>query len=145
MRVSSFTRNLFVVGMAVVAAGCATEVTPGDSDDGKAPRRDITVTDCGFNPDQISVTPGETLHVVVHNAGTTAHSIAFAFPGHEEKLEHAIPPGKDAGITVTIPKGPGFWEFYSPIGGDRRRGLIGRLETCICPGADGGSHEGHNR
>lgn len=79
-----------------------------------------------FEPDEITVKPGETLKIVFENEGSIAHNLTI------EGLDAATPtiqPGATAELVVTLPDDPLAYpiEYFCSVPGHKEAGMVGRL------------------
>lgn len=122
---------LSICAVQLALAGCGD----GGGHDGPPRSIDITATDERFDPSQIKAHPGEELTITLHNKGKKEHSIEFDLPGlnANEALGRNVPPGKSANMSLKAPSKTGTYNFFSPVGDDRKRGLEGRLDVESTP------------
>jgi uncharacterized cupredoxin-like copper-binding protein len=87
----------------------------------------VIMDDAKITPDRIAAAPGETLRVVATNTGKMQHALVFEIPGNIQSLGHALNPGETAEMKLTVPNRPGAYDFVSPVGEDRKKGITGAL------------------
>ena len=92
------------------------------------PSTQITITDAGFSPKNISLAPQKSkmMNFTVRNAGTTTHS--FTIPDLNISVD--VAPGETQRIQIQLR--PGTFSVYSGKPGDVEAGLTGTLT--ILPG-----------
>lgn len=88
---------------------------------------EIIAGDYDFNSSHIIARPGERLIVRLRNEGSMPYSVAFALPSGERALESAVQPQRSAELTLRVPRQPGEYVYYSPLGEHRERGMAGAL------------------
>ena len=107
-----------LIGVAVLAlAGCGGQATGG---------REIQITakEFSFEPDVITVRPGERVRFVIVNRGTTDHE----FESDEAKIEEiTIPAGKQRILTWTASTQPGEFGFVCDAPGHKEAGMLGKI------------------
>lgn len=97
-----------------------------------------------FVPDVINVRQGETIRLVIRNAGKIQHELVIGtrkeleehaalmvkFPGmeHDEPYMAHVGPGKSGGLTWTFNR-PGEFEFGCLIAGHFQAGMIGKIKV----------------
>lgn len=116
---------------------------PGDP---KAPARTINVTmtdQMRFNPAKIMVRPGETVRLVVRNAGTLKHELVLGtmeelrehaalmlkFPEmeHEDPNAVSLEPGKTGTLVWKFTAKPGEYDFGCLVPGHFEGGMVGKI------------------
>jgi len=128
MRIVSRRSVLVLAALAALSVpACSSGETGGPGSAGSPHTVTLTVDDTKVTPNRIAAAPGETLRVVVTNAGTTPHSLSFEIPGSTLTLGRTLAPGETAQMTVVAPMRPGAYDFLSPIGDDRKKGVSGAL------------------
>lgn len=124
----------------------------GIAADAKAARRTIRVTmtdDMRFSPAIIEVGEGETVKLVVHNAGKAQHEMVLGtpkeirehaalmtkFPGMEHDEAHMthVAPGQTGSIAWTFNR-PGEFQFACLVPGHFQAGMTGTIR--VLPAAD---------
>lgn len=130
------------------------EQTPwGIAGDAGAASRTIEVTmtdDMRFAPDRIAVRRGETVRIVVHNAGAMFHEFVIGDPRtlrehaalmrrfptmeHDEPYMAHVNPGATEHIVWTFNR-PGRFRFACLVAGHYDAGMIGTIEVAPKPRA----------
>jgi uncharacterized cupredoxin-like copper-binding protein len=132
----------------------------GIAGDTKATRRTIEVgmTDnMRFSPDSIEVRQGETVRLVVRNAGKVMHEFVIGtkedldehaalmvkFPNmeHDEPYMAHVGPGKTSEIVWTFNRAGNF-DFACLIAGHYQAGMVGKIKVVGATSAKGNGH-GH--
>jgi uncharacterized cupredoxin-like copper-binding protein len=127
----------------------------GIAGDPRQVRRTITVTmrdTMRFAPDLIEVREGETVRLVVRNAGRVMHELVIGtreelqahaalmvkFPNmaHDEPYMAHVSPGRQGSLVWTFNR-PGDFEFACLVAGHFEAGMIGRIR--VLPAAAGSS------
>ncbi len=101
------------------ATGSDGEETP----EGAAQQIDMTADDFEFDPDELTLEPGEVTFELV-NDGQAPHALAVEGEGLEESSER-IDSGGSTELTVTLAEGT--YEIYCPVGDHAERGMVGTL------------------
>ena len=130
------------------AQGVRKEQMPwGMAGDAKAARRTVefSMTDnMRFTPDRLEVGEGETVRIVVKNAGAVLHEFVLGtravldehaalmarFPGmeHDEPYMTHVPPGKTGEIVWTFNRA-GEFDFACLIAGHYQAGMVGKVKV----------------
>lgn len=89
---------------------------------------EVRVDDRGFDPEQLSLPPGQTVTLALHNDGRIVHT----FTSTELDVDVVLSPGEAALAEVTVPDdlaGLQFWCVpHSQVGDDgRREWMVGEL------------------
>ena len=130
----------------------------GIAGDRKAAKRTITISmgdTMRFTPDLISVKQGETVRLVIKNAGSVMHEfvmgtkkdlddhaelmIKFPTMEHDEPYMAHVAPGKTGEIVWTFNK-KGDFDFACLIAGHYSAGMVGKIQVSA---AKGDGHAGH--
>lgn len=130
----------------------------GIAGDRKAAKRTITISmgdTMRFTPDLISVKQGETVRLVIKNAGSVMHEfvmgtkkdlddhaalmIKFPTMEHDEPYMAHVAPGKTGEIVWTFNK-TGDFDFACLIAGHYSAGMVGKIQVSA---AKGDGHAGH--
>ncbi len=117
----------------------------GIAGDAKAVTRTVTLTmsdNMRFTPDRLDIKQGETIKIVIKNAGKMMHEMVIGtkkdldehaalmvkFPGmeHEEPYMAHVGPGKTGQIIWTFNK-PGSFDFACLIAGHYQAGMVGKI------------------
>ena len=113
------------------ASGAASQKAPGPytpngsvtATNGKAT---IQATDTlKWQPNTITVTPGEKVTLQVKNSGNTAH--AFYSPALGVTTATPVPTGKTTPVTFTAPSKAGTYQFWCNIPGHAEAGMVGEV------------------
>jgi plastocyanin len=122
-------RRIALACLSLAAIHCSGNVETGETGPGEQGRPPIQVraSDTAFTPDRINAAPGETVRIQLVNEGLAPHSIVFDFPGTRAALGNVVEPGGTGEMKFAAPARPGTYEFFSPLQGDRDRGLVGTL------------------
>lgn len=119
----------------------------GIAGDAKAVRRSIEFSmtdDMRFTPDRLEVRQGETVRIVLKNAGSQLHEFVLGtkaeldehaalmvrFPGmeHDEPYMAHVPPGKTGEIVWTFNRA-GEFDFACLIAGHYQAGMVGKVSV----------------
>ena len=119
----------------------------GIAGDASAARRTIDVTmtdDMRFTPNHLAVREGETVRIVVRNAGAMLHEFVMGdrktldqhaalmvkFPGmeHDEPYMAHVEPGGTEGIVWTFNR-PGRFDFACLVAGHYQAGMVGTISV----------------
>ena len=98
----------------------------------------IELGDYRFRPNEIRVSPGETVELeLVNTDAITPHDFVLEIPEAGIDLRVDVPPGETAKAVFTAPSTPGTWPFYCSkrflfFKSHRARGMEGRL--IVLPG-----------
>ncbi len=68
----------------------------------------VTATEFSFDPDTITVSPGETIVIIVRNEGRVFHTFTI----DELGIDVALNPGDEERIEITVPEGVERITFY---------------------------------
>lgn len=82
----------------------------------------VTADEFSFSPDVIEVRAGETVNVVLVNAGALPHDLTVPAVG----FSLAVAPGATAEAALTAPA-PGTYPFLCSVPGHREAGMVGVL------------------
>lgn len=121
----------------------------------------ITMTDnMRFSPDRIEVRQGETVKLVVRNAGKTMHELVLGtkkdldehaalmarFPGMEHEEQHMthVKAGKTGEIIWTYNRA-GEFDFACLIPGHYQAGMIGKINVIATQAKENGHGATHTR
>ena len=115
-------------------------------------RRTITITmgdNMRFSPDRIEVREGETVRLVVRNAGKAMHELVIGtrqelaehaammakFPNmeHDEPYMAHVSPGKTGQLVWTFNRA-GEFEFACLVAGHFQAGMVGRIKVAAATG-----------
>jgi len=118
-----------LVLVAVLAAGCfgggshkvaVHKVKPGK------PQGVVVVTekDGSLDPKNITLPKPGVYRFQAVNAGKHAHALAIEGSGGVNVKTANLKPGQSTTIDVQISK-PGSYRYYSPVDGDRKKGMEG--------------------
>lgn len=119
----------------------------GIAGDAKAAKRTIEVSmsdNMRFTPDRLEVKHGETVRIVLKNAGSQLHefvlgtkaeldehaALMLRFPGmeHDEPYMAHVPPGKTGEIVWTFNRA-GEFDFACLIAGHYQAGMVGKVSV----------------
>ena len=118
-----------LVLLAVLAAGCfgggshkvaVHKVKPGK------PQGVVIVTekDGSLDPKNVTLPKAGVYRFQAVNAGKHAHALAITGPGGVSLKTATLKPGQSTTVDVKISK-PGSYRYYSPVDGDRKKGMEG--------------------
>lgn len=117
---------MFVISIGLMlAAGCGgggDRTNNAQSGDG----REITIAsgDNWFDPDELEISRGETVTLVVSNDGVLTHNISI----DEFNVRKDYRPGETARVTFTADRA-GEFVFYCDEPGHREAGMVGVLRV----------------
>jgi uncharacterized cupredoxin-like copper-binding protein len=131
----------------------------GIAGDAKAAKRTIEISmsdGMRFTPDSIEVKQGETVKLVVRNAGQLMHEFVIGtkkendehaalmqkFPNmeHDEPYMAHVAPGKTGEIVWTFNR-TGSFDFACLIAGHYQAGMVGKIKVAATTGKGGGRHD----
>lgn len=98
-------------GGSAAASGTVVTVTAGDT--------------MRYNPDTITVKPGEAVTIAFHNAATIPHDLIVQGGDKSVRLVN-VGPGKEQRGTFLASK-PGTYEFYCNQPGHKEAGMVGKI------------------
>lgn len=84
----------------------------------------IVINDVAFIPNEFTISPSQTIKVLLNNAGKSAHTFTF------DKLDFSsstVNPGQSKIVTFTVPAAPGRYPFHSADPADKNKGMTGTL------------------
>lgn len=113
-----------VTGLAVLLAAMGPGALAVDADQSVT----MSATEFAFAPNNISVTPGQTVHITVTNDGKFPHSLTIQGGGVNASLPDNLAPGQSGTLDVTFTQ-PGSISFWCPIPGHRERGMEGTIQV----------------
>ncbi|MDE1849854.1 MAG: cupredoxin domain-containing protein [Candidatus Micrarchaeota archaeon] len=119
---SSLRSTIPPTASTTVSGGPTTSVT-------SAGQETLTLTEVEYSitPSVIYATPGESVVLHVHNAGTVDHSLSITGPGFNVTLMPTlIPPGGNQTLSFTAPAA-GNYTFFCPVPGHKDLGMKGTL------------------
>lgn len=116
MRVPGWMRDMHAWMHGWGASGAAPSPTPG------AREIRITLDEFSFSPDVVEVRAGETVNLVLVNAGALPHDLTIPALG----FSLAVAPGATAAAALTAPT-PGSYPFFCSVPGHRPAGMVGTL------------------
>jgi uncharacterized cupredoxin-like copper-binding protein len=104
----------FMLGGLVVAASSGLETDGHGAAAGDARTIEVRMTDeLRFDPDDITVTPGETIRFVVTNAGDTVHEFLIGDAAEQAEFEEEMAGGgMDHGTSSGVSVDPGQTEAF---------------------------------
>lgn len=82
----------------------------------------VTVDEYAFSPSRIELRAGETVNLVLVNAGAVPHDLTIPALG----FSLAVVPGSSAEAALTAPT-PGTYPFFCSVPGHRQLGMVGTL------------------
>jgi FtsP/CotA-like multicopper oxidase with cupredoxin domain len=95
--------------------------------DADAEQLELVVENLQYNQNELRVSPGQRIQVILTNKGEVETSLRFELPGTGQELRTPVPPGQRAAIIFTAPEKKGVYPFFSPLRNQRDRGLTGQL------------------
>lgn len=102
----------------------APATTPAGAGDGDAIRVEMLDT-MRFNPDTITVAPGQEVTIDLVNAGAIVHN--FTLRGEEDEVSYDLDGRQEDTFTFTAPSDPGEYEIYCDVPGHEQAGMVGTL------------------
>jgi plastocyanin len=134
---------VLVIAVAAIAAGCGgdddddgattaatTQETTGGGD-GAGEAQTVSMTEFEFDPNDLSVTAGDTL--TAENTGSTVHNLTIEEGPDPEKAtkELAATPDVTAGQSaeLKVDVDPGEYSIVCTIGNHRELGMIGTIKV----------------
>jgi len=111
--------------VAVVLGAAACGGGGGSSGSGSG-KKSVGMSDYYFQPGQVVGPAGKKITIALTNTGTVEHNFTLDQQGVSKDVE----PGKDAEVTVTVPK-TGTLTFYCKY--HRARGMTGVLSSSTKP------------
>jgi uncharacterized cupredoxin-like copper-binding protein len=151
-------RLKLIMCVALVPLFVACSQTPSSAVPTNAPvaapvKLTIEAKEFAFVPDKSTVQVGQTVEVVMKNAGSVAHDFTIEKIAlkdkaishgdshemgesngmHEDELAvHVAAEGGHTGTVTFIPSEPGQYEFYCTVAGHKVSGMVGKL-TVVAP------------
>jgi plastocyanin len=136
----SHLKHAWILVAAVVVIGCqpagdtgTTPATPvaapaGDAGHGHTHTPEFTVVaeDHRFGPNELRVSAGDRVTVILDNRGQSPHNIAFDLPGDMVTLAENVPAGGSDTLAFVAPT-EGTYTFFCPVGNHREMGMVGTL------------------
>lgn len=89
----------------------------------------IEARDYGFEPPVITARVGETIAVVLRNAGSHRHNLELSIEGRVHALTSDVPPGGTGRMIVSMPGAPGNYPFFCPVDSHHELGMRGMLHV----------------
>ena len=87
---------------------------------------EVSATEFAFAPDDLDLTPGEVIRLVLHNDGAVLHDISIP----DLDVYVSAPPGGTAETVFTVPEtAPGSAAYFCTIAGHREAGMEGVVTT----------------
>lgn len=88
---------------------------------------ELTATESGFEPAQITVAPGQVVTVRLTNRSGVDRGLRIELPEAHASLPQDVAPGESRTIVFTAPVQPGAYVFHSSSPGERGGRFEGRL------------------
>jgi len=102
--------------------GAAKTTTASNASDDKSGSNEVEMYDDYFKPKTITGKPGQTVKVELKNEGSNEHN--FKIVG--QKADADVSPGKNATVSVVIPKS-GTVQFYCEY--HKGLGMVGKVQA----------------
>lgn len=87
----------------------------------------VVATNFNYDPQRLTVAPGEKVKIRLINHGSVKHNIEFELPSGEVEFEQPVPPGQSKTLTLTAPQKPGQYVVYCPVDNHRNKGMTATL------------------
>ncbi len=131
-------RLSLIAMMPLAAAACGSKTETGETGP-EGPMIQIHATENQLVPDRIEATPGQVIRIDLVNDGKSPHSLVFDLPGGTQAMGNVLEPGGSGSMKIVAPARPGTYDFYSPVGQDRKLGMKGILVVSATPTTSGKS------
>ena len=93
----------------------------------------VTMDDMRFQPDELTVRAGETVHLDLENPDRLEHALVIADAG----VSQAVAPGATRGLDFVVNLPPGSYPIFCPIsdeeGNHQANGMVGTLVVEAAP------------
>lgn len=115
----------FAISLAfLIVSGCGGSAGGGVADTGEGRVVTMASGDNWFDPDELEISRGETITLVISNDGVLTHNISI----DEFGVKKDYRPGETVRVTFTADRA-GEFEFYCDEPGHREAGMRGVLRV----------------
>ena len=112
---------LFAILASAMLVACGSGSAP--TTDGNAVNLTVTAKEFSFDPNTLTVAPGQTVNLTLKNDGSIEHTVMIA----AINFKLTAPAKNSASKIFTAPTTPGTYSFICDVAGHEASGMSGKL------------------